>query len=112
MQKIKILMNGAAGRMGRALSQGLGARENMRIAAAVDTKAAAVDYGLLCGLGELGFGQEQDLAAAISRVQPDVVVDFTSPAAVMNNIRTCLQLHTPVVVGTTGFSQADYKQVS
>ncbi len=51
MQKIKVIMNGAAGRMGRALAQGLGARENMRLAAAVDTKASDVDYGLLCGLG-------------------------------------------------------------
>lgn len=112
MQKIKIIMNGAAGRMGRALAQGLGARENMSLVAAVDTKASDVDYGLLCGLGELGFKQELDLAAAVRREQPDVVVDFTSPAAVMNNVRTCLQLHTPVVVGTTGFSQADYKQVA
>ena len=112
MQKISFLMNGASGRMGRALALGLGSRENMRLAAAVDTKPAAVDYGLLCGLGQLGLQQEQDLAAAIRREQPDVVVDFTSPAAVMKNIRTCLELHTPAVVGTTGFTQADYKQVA
>ena len=30
----------------------------------------------------------------------------------MKNIRTCLELHTPAVVGTTGFTQADYKQVA
>ena len=77
-EKIKVIMNGAAGRMGRALAQGLGARENMRLAAAVDTKASDVDYGLLCGLGEFGFKQELDLAAAVRREQPDVVVDFQS----------------------------------
>ena len=47
MQKIKVIMNGAAGRMGRALAQGLGASENMRLAAAVDNKGCDVDYGLL-----------------------------------------------------------------
>ena len=112
MQKISFLMNGSSGRMGRALALGLGSRENMRLAAAVDTKPAAVDYGLLCGLGQLGLQQEQDLAAAIRREKPDVVVEFTSPAAVMKNIRACLELHTPAVVGTTGFTQADYKQVA
>ena len=86
MQKISFLMNGSSGRMGRALALGLGSRENMRLAAAVDTKPAAVDYGLLCGLGQLGLQQEQDLAAAIRREKPDVVVDFTSPAAVLSLI--------------------------
>ena len=74
MQKISFLMNGSSGRMGRALALGLGSRENMRLAAAVDTKPAAVDYGLLCGLGQLGLQQEQDLAAAIRREKPDVPV--------------------------------------
>lgn len=111
MQEIRILMNGAAGKMGRALSAGLSARPNMRLAAAVDTKAADVDYGFLCGIAQQGFGLEADLAAAIRRERPSVVVDFTSPGAVMQSIRTCLELQTPVVVGTTGFSAADYKQI-
>jgi 4-hydroxy-tetrahydrodipicolinate reductase len=33
----------------------------------------------------------------------DVVVDFTTPAAVMDNIRWCLDAGKHVVVGTTGF---------
>ena len=41
MQKISFLMNGSSGRMGRALALGLGSRENMRLAAAVDTKPGA-----------------------------------------------------------------------
>ena len=53
--------------IGDAHIENLGSRENMRLAAAVDTKPAAVDYGLLCGLGQLGLQQEQDLAAAIRR---------------------------------------------
>ena len=88
--KIKILMNGAAGKMGRSLSQGLSARSDMVICAAVDIKASDVDYGFLCGIGELGFGIQTDFAAAITAAKPDVVVDFTNPAAVMGNIRTAL----------------------
>lgn len=99
---IRILMNGAAGKMGRALSSGLTAQGGMEICAAVDTKAVAVDYGFLCGMPELGFAPECDLAAAIERTHPDVVVDFTNPAAVMKNIKCALEHKVPIVVGTTG----------
>lgn len=109
--KIKILMNGAAGKMGRALSQGLAARPDMAVCAAVDIKASDVDYGFLCGVGELGFGIQTDLAAAISAAKPDVVVDFTNPAAVMGNIHTALSHNTPIVVGTTGITPADARQI-
>ena len=111
-ENIKVLMNGAAGKMGRALSTGLAALPNIQICAAVDIKSSDVDYGFLCGMGEVGFGLQTDLAAAISESKPDVVVDFTSPAVVMKNIRTAVELHTPIVVGTTGFTEDDYKQIA
>lgn len=111
MQEISILMNGAAGKMGRALAAGLSARPGMKLAAAVDTKAFDVDYGFLCGIQQQGFSLETDLAAAIQRTRPSVVVDFTSPGAVMQSIHTCLEQHVPIVVGTTGFAAADYQQV-
>lgn len=104
---IKILMNGAAGKMGRALSAGLSAQEDMQLCAAVDTREAAIDYGFLCGIGELGFAVQNDLAAAIERTSPDVVIDFTNPAAVMQNIKCALEYHTPIIVGTTGIEDYD-----
>lgn len=103
----KILMNGAAGKMGRALSAGLSAMPDMQICAAVDTKAVAVDYGFLCGMQELGFAPECDMAAAIKRTSPDVVVEFTNPAAVMKNIKCALENRVPIVVGTTGIEDYD-----
>ena len=109
---IKILMNGAAGKMGRALSLGLSAEDDMQICAAVDTKKSAVDYGFLCGMGELGFGLETDLKTAIKRTKPDVVIDFTNPAAVMRNIKCALSCRTPIIVGTTGIEAADFQQIA
>jgi 4-hydroxy-tetrahydrodipicolinate reductase len=35
----------------------------------------------------------------------DVVVDFTTPAAVMDNLRWCIEAGRHVVVGTTGFDE-------
>ena len=33
----------------------------------------------------------------------DAVIDFTTPDAVLENIRACIRAHTPIVVGTTGW---------
>lgn len=110
-KKIRIVMNGAAGKMGRALSSGLSGLANMQIVGAVDVKTTDVDYGFLCGVNELGFGIKKDLAAVIDEVHPNVVIDFTSPAVVMQNIQTAVSHKTPIVVGTTGFSEADFRQI-
>ncbi len=42
----------------------------------------------------------------------DVVVDFTSPAAVLENIRWCLTSGTHMVIGTSGFDDARLAQTS
>src|SRR3954464_14337114 len=35
----------------------------------------------------------------------DVVIDFTTPEAVLENVRACIRNRTPVVAGTTGWYQ-------
>jgi 4-hydroxy-tetrahydrodipicolinate reductase len=40
-----------------------------------------------------------------SLAQADVVINFSTPASVMENIRQCFDLHLPVVVGTTGWHE-------
>lgn len=108
---VRVLMNGAFGKMGRSVSAGLAGLDNMEIVAAVDVKKVDTDFGFLCGLEPFGFAIENDLDAAIKRVRPDVIVDFTNPQAVMKNVNIGLFNQVPMVVGTTGFSPEDYKTV-
>jgi 4-hydroxy-tetrahydrodipicolinate reductase len=37
--------------------------------------------------------------------QADIIIDFSTPAAVVTNIRRCFDLHLPVVTGTTGWDK-------
>jgi 4-hydroxy-tetrahydrodipicolinate reductase len=37
--------------------------------------------------------------------QADVIIDFSTPASVLGNIRNCFDLHLPIVVGTTGWHE-------
>ena len=51
-------------------------------------------------------GEENRNAAALTPqvlAQVDVVIDFTTPAAVIPNLRACLASGSRIVVGTTGW---------
>ncbi len=43
---------------------------------------------------------------------PFVLIDFTEPGATMSRIREAALLHTPVVIGTTGFSPEQRSEIS
>ena len=53
----------------------------------------------------MGIKIQADLAAVIQASKPEVMVDFTTPATVMGNIRTALASGVHVVVGTTGIAE-------
>ena len=111
MGKIKVLMNGACGKMGRAMSAGIMAAADMEIVAAVDIAGGGRDLGLLAGGEPSGLLVQEDLAAAIRAAKPEVLVDFTVPAAVLNNLRIALPLGLPCVVGATGLNEQDLAEV-
>jgi 4-hydroxy-tetrahydrodipicolinate reductase len=64
---------------------------------------AAADLDLVAGV-DAGDDREPLLAA-------DVVVDFTTPGAVVDNVRWCIAAGRSVVVGTTGLGAGDLDQI-
>lgn len=46
-----------------------------------------------------------DVKSGIERWKPDVMVDFTTPSALMHNLPTALRMGVACVAGTTGFSE-------
>ena len=111
MGRIKILLNGAGGKMGRSMSAGIMAEKDMEIVAAVDLKGVGGDLGLLAGNEPNGLPISEDLSAAILKAKPEVMVDFTSPQAVLNNLRIALPFSLPCVVGTTGLNEQELAEV-
>jgi 4-hydroxy-tetrahydrodipicolinate reductase len=77
---IRVGVLGAQGRMGSEVCRAVDAADDMDLVAGVDAD-----------------DDRSELAGA------QVVVDFTTPGAVMDNIRWCLDNDVNVVVGTTGF---------
>jgi 4-hydroxy-tetrahydrodipicolinate reductase len=84
---IKVGVLGAKGRMGSLVCQTVRAEPDLDLAAEVDV------------------GDSRDALA-----ECDVVVDFTSPAAVMENLAWCVNTGLSMVIGTSGFDEARIAQ--
>ena len=87
MSEIRVLVNGAKGRMGSEAVQAVHEATDLALVAQTD-------------LGD-------DLAATIASSGAQVVVDFTVPASAVENATTILDSDACPVVGTTGFTSAD-----
>ncbi len=64
---------------------------------------------------DLGLGPCADIGDPLTGLRDggaEVVVDFTAPASVKDNVKGCLDLGMHVVVGTTGLSGADLEQIA
>jgi len=79
---IKVGVLGAKGRMGSEVCRTVDAAEDLELGATVDV------------------GDERDPLTGC-----DVIVDFTHPGAVLDNLRWCLSHGRNVVVGTSGFDE-------
>ncbi|NLY75243.1 MAG: 4-hydroxy-tetrahydrodipicolinate reductase [Firmicutes bacterium] len=111
MSEIRVLVSGACGRMGREVVKAVLREEGIRLVAAVDKVHTGKDIGNIVGLEPTGITVKNDLKKAITEDKPEVMVDFTMPATVMDNIRTGLKAGVHLVVGTTGISAEDLREI-
>jgi 4-hydroxy-tetrahydrodipicolinate reductase len=101
----RVLVIGAAGRMGRMLVRAVSERDDLILAGAVErpgSEAVGEDAGTLAGLRELDVPVADDLGAVLAA--GDVLIDFTTPDATVAHVRACREAGVAVVVGTTGLS--------
>lgn len=111
MAAIRVLVSGAGGRMGRTVMEAVMAAPDMALVGGADpAHAGTLLSALVPGAPEVAV--TETVAEAIEATTPDVMVDFTRPAAVMGNLRTALAARVACVVGTTGFSHGDIDEVA
>ena len=106
----KVLVSGACGRMGRAVLKAVIDDADLELVGAVDINGGA-DTGDLAGTGKNGVLVETGLAAALERLRPDVMIDFTRPDVVYGNVLTALAHKVSPVVGTTGLTDEQKAEI-
>ena len=109
----RIAVMGAAGRMGKNLIEAVIQAQGAVLAAAVDRPDSSLigaDVGELTGLGRLGVTLSSDLVSVLDEF--DVLIDFTHPSVTLRNLAICREAGKAMVIGTTGFSVEEKKQLA
>ena len=94
MAKIKVLVNGACGRMGQEVVKAISNDDELSLVGEVDI-----------------LGKNKDLAETIQKTGAEVVVDFTIPKTIMDNITIAAENKANVIVGTTGLTESNLEQL-
>ena len=103
----RIAVCGAAGRMGKTIIEVCNDTEGVVLGAAIehpDSPVLGKDAGELAGVGEAGVSIVSNVREVGGNF--DVLIDFTSPDATISNIESCHALGKCMVIGTTGFDEA------
>ncbi len=105
---IPVVVNGAAGKMGREVVKAIATAPDMQLLGAVDRQHLGEDVGLIAGCGELEVPILEDLQSVLVMATQEkiqgVMVDFTHPDAVYENVRAAIAYGVRPVVGTTGLT--------
>lgn len=111
MAEIRVLVNGACGKMGKEAVMAVSKESDLKFVGAVDVACEGSDSGEIAGIGKNGIIISGDLAAEIKSSEATVVVDFTVPKNVMNCIRVITENKAHAVVGTTGITEENLKEI-
>jgi 4-hydroxy-tetrahydrodipicolinate reductase len=101
----RIAVVGAAGRMGREVVRAALGEESFELAGGVvepGSGEVGADLGELCGVGRIGVAATEDPPA-----DAEALIEFTTPEATVEH----LSYGRPVVIGTTGLSEAQLTRV-
>ncbi|MFT4572151.1 MAG: 4-hydroxy-tetrahydrodipicolinate reductase [Hyphomicrobiaceae bacterium] len=106
MTRARIIMSGAAGRMGRNIIALAHAHPDADVVAALESQGnptLGTDAGILAGVGPISVNIGDDYAAVA--VPGTVTLEFTAPDATMEHVRVAAAAGAGIVVGTSGLSR-------
>ena len=101
---IKVAVVGAMGKMGQEVVKAVLADASCELACAVDK------FGVGTLVAE-NISVQDDIKTAFSATKPDVVVDFTQPSVIYENIKLYMLLKVKSVIGTTGLTSEQLNDI-
>jgi 4-hydroxy-tetrahydrodipicolinate reductase len=112
MTDMRLIVVGAAGRMGRTLARIVTETPGVTLAGAIEREGApeiGADSGVLAGLPANGIAVTADALPVFAKA--DGVLDFTVPAATIAFAELAAQARIVHVIGTTGLSAGDEAKI-
>ncbi len=108
----RIAVTGAAGRMGRTLTQLISETTDLTLGAAFerpDSSALGADAGELAGVGRLDVDVTSDITRSLDTF--DVLIDFSVPGATLALLPVVAEAGKRLVIGTTGFDASGERAI-
>ncbi len=112
MADLRIVVAGAAGRMGRIVIRLLETTPGVALWGALGrtgSPALGADAGALAGGGPRGVPVADDALAAV--VEADAIIDFSTPATSVALVELAAQARIVHVIGTTGLTPDDHGRI-
>ena len=112
MSEMRIVIAGAAGRMGRMLIQAVDQTDGMRLAGALErpgSPALGQDASAQAGCAASDVVISDNALEAL--LHADAVIDFTTPASTVALAALAAQARVVHVIGTTGLSADDIAKI-
>ncbi|MFN3361252.1 MAG: 4-hydroxy-tetrahydrodipicolinate reductase [Pseudanabaenaceae cyanobacterium] len=113
---IPVIVAGATGKMGRTVVKAIAAAPDMVLIGAMGRTHLGEDIGEVVGIGALEVPVTHDLQVLLAQgaqeQQYAVMVDFTHPQVVYDNIRSAIAYGVRPVVGTTGLTAAQIEDLA
>ena len=98
------------GKTGKEIARALLEQEDIKLVSVVcssqsDKKGKDIGGFLGCGDTGIKIDGSDELEQVVFRSKPDIVVDFSNPAATIRNAKIFSRMRVNIVIGTTGFSK-------
>ena len=109
MSVIRVVVQGALGRMGKEIVSALCQEPETEVVGATEQSVTGHRLELPDGSGSVPFST--DLDHILTECKPDVLVDFTTASATIPAVRAATSRGVNVVIGTTGLSADDVDEI-
>ena len=113
MSDMRLVVAGAAGRMGRTLVMLIDETPGVSLSGALERPGAPAqgqDAGVLAGVSALGIAITDDPLPLL--IDTDGIVDFSTPASTVELAALAAQARIAHVIGTTGLSESDLAKLA
>jgi 4-hydroxy-tetrahydrodipicolinate reductase len=99
----KVVVSGAFGRMGSMICRMVTETEGLELVGGIGIKAGTQS--------NVEVVKPEEIDRLLTEQKPDVLIDFTVASAAVSTIQAAARHHVALVVGTTGFSEAQQQQI-